>query len=188
MKIYSLLTVKPRSFSEQIPLDSWPEGSVNVRLEVSMPNPIAKRLAALPRLDRATLRDSWEDLFGSSPPSELRRDLMIPIQAYRMQEQAFGSLSSPVRTRLRQLGEAFVKDRSFAIASAPKIKAGTRLVRQWRDEVHLVNVKSNGYEYKGGHYKSLSQIARLITGTRWSGPLFFGINSNQPNSKLKEAK
>jgi Protein of unknown function (DUF2924) len=65
---------------------------------------------------------------------------------------------------------------------------GTRLVREWRDEVHLVNVQPNGYEYKGGRYKSLSQIARLITGTRWSGPLFFGIKSERTNPKAKETK
>jgi hypothetical protein len=65
-------------------------------------------------------------------------------------------------------------------------KPGTRLVREWRDEVYLVNVQPNGYEYKGGRYKSLSQIARLITGTRWSGPLFFGINGDR--AAVKEAR
>jgi hypothetical protein len=153
-----------------------------------MPNPIAKRLAALPDLDRAALRDSWRDLFGSSPPFQLRRDLMIPILAYRIQEREFGPLGSPTRTRLRQLGEAFEKNHNSTIISVPVIKPGTRLVRLWRDEVHLVNVKPNGYEYKGGHYKSLSQIARLITGTRWSGPLFFGISDDQSSRQAKEAQ
>ena len=152
-----------------------------------MPNPIAKRLAALPDLDRAALRDCWRELFGSSPPLQLRRDFMIPILAYRVQEQAFGSLSSPTRARLRQMGRAFEENRNSTITSAPVIKPGTRLVRQWRDEVHLVNVTPHGYEYKGGHYKSLSQIARLITGTRWSGPLFFGING-QSSRQVKEGQ
>ncbi len=64
----------------------------------------------------------------------------------------------------------------------------TRLVREWRDEVHLVNVEANGYEYKGGRYKSLSQIARLITGTRWSGPLFFGINGDRTSNTHEEVQ
>jgi len=153
-----------------------------------MPNPNAKRLAALPHLDRAALLDCWRDLFGSSPPSQLRRDLMIPILAYRIQEHASGSLGSPTRTRLRQLGEAFEKNHDSTVPSVPRIKPGTRLVRQWKDEVHIVNVRPNSYEYKGGNYKSLSQIARLITGTRWSGPLFFGINGDHSSKQVKEAQ
>ena len=56
---------------------------------------------------------------------------------------------------------------------------GTRLVRQWRNQVHLVSVEAGGYEYQGVRYKSLSEVARLITGTRWSGPLFFGLKDKQ---------
>jgi hypothetical protein len=154
-----------------------------------MPNyPITKQLAALPRLDRPALQDLWKELFGSSPSSELRRDLMIPMLAHRIQEKAFGSLRSTARTRLRELGEAFAKDHNHTISTTPTIKPGTRLVRQWGDQVHLVNVKPNGYEYRGGHYKSLSQIARRITGTRWSGPLFFGINRDRSSRRVKEAQ
>jgi hypothetical protein len=68
----------------------------------------------------------------------------------------------------------------------PSIKPGTRLVRQRRDQVHLVNVEANGYEYRDGRYLTLSEIARLITGTRWPGPLFFGIKVEQ-SGKRKEA-
>jgi hypothetical protein len=152
-----------------------------------MPNPIAKHLAVLPNLDRPAIQNLWKELFGSAPPSHLRRDLMIPILAYRIQERAFGSLNALTRRRLRQLGKAFEKDHYSTIPFTPKIKPGTRLVRQWGGQVHLVNVKPNGYEYKGGHYNSLSRIARLITGTRWSGPLFFGINGDQ-SRQAKETR
>jgi hypothetical protein len=74
------------------------------------------------------------------------------------------------------------------IPSIPGLKPGTRLVRQWRDQVHLVNVEADGYEYQGARYQSLSEIARLITGTRWSGPLFFGIKIEQSSSKSKETQ
>jgi len=86
------------------------------------------------------------------------------------------------------LARAFESNSDAAVSSIPSIKPGTRLVRQWGDQVHLVNVESNGYEYQGARYKSLSEIARLITGTHSSGPLFFGIKSEQTNSKSKETQ
>ena len=150
-----------------------------------MPDPIANRLAALPALNKVALCDLWKQLFNVPPPPQLRRDLMIPTLAYRIQEQAFGSLTASSRARLRQLSRAFESDSNAAIPSVPSIKPGTRLVRQWRDQVHLVNVEPRGYEYRGVRYQSLSEIARLITGTRWSGPLFFGIKNQQ--TKPKEA-
>jgi Protein of unknown function (DUF2924) len=151
-----------------------------------MPDPIAQRLVDLPRLSKTALYDLWKELFNASPSPKLRRDLMIPILALRLQEQAFGSLSARTRNRLRDLSRAFQKD-SAATPSAPQIRPGTRLVRQWRDQVHLVNVQANGYEYQGARFRSLSEVARLITGTRWSGPLFFGIK-NEQGSKRKEAQ
>ncbi len=153
-----------------------------------MSDQIAKRLADLPTLSRVALRDLWKQLFDASPPPKLRRNLMIPILAYRLQEQAFGSLSAGSGSRLRHLSRAFERDSDSTIPSALQIRPGTRLVRQWRDQVHLVNVEANGYEYQGARYRSLSEIARLITGTRWSGPLFFGIKNEQGSSKLKEAE
>jgi hypothetical protein len=153
-----------------------------------MPDPIAQRLVDLPTLSRVDLFDLWKQLFNASPSPKLRRDLMIPILAFRLQEQAFGSLSARTLDRLRHLSRAFEEKSDSAVPSAPQIRPGTRLVRQWRDQVHLVNVEANGYQYQGARYQSLSEIARLITGTRWSGPLFFGIKNEQGSSKLKEAK
>lgn len=149
---------------------------------------IESRLAELSKLSRAALCDLWEQHFGSSAPTQLRRDLMIPILAHRIQEKAFGSLSAKTRNRLRQLAEGFPNNSEEVMASKPTLKPGTRLVREWRDQVHLVNVEANGYEYKSGRYKSLSQIARLITGTRWSGPLFFGIKSDRPDRAAQEGQ
>ena len=105
---------------------------------------------------------------------------MIPILAYRMQEQAFGSLSADSRRRLRHLARVFAADPNARIPSVPGIKPGTRLVRQWQGQVHVVTVEEKGYEYEGTPYQSLSQIAGLITGTRWSGPLFFGLKGKEP--------
>jgi len=153
-----------------------------------MPEPIADRLASLPELNKTALCDLWKQLFDASPPPKLRSDLMIPILAHRLQEQAFGPLKPAARTRLRQLSQAFERDSDSAISTTPQLRPGTRLVRQWRDQVHLVNVAANGYEYQGARYKSLSEIARLMTGTRWSGPLFFGIKNEQGGSKSRGAQ
>ena len=111
---------------------------------------------------------------------------MIPILGYRIQEEAFGSLRPDSLKRLRQLARTFEADPKSGMASTPRIKPGTRLVRQWQGQVHVVQVEEKGYEYKGARYQSLSEIARLITGTRWSGPAFFGITGRQAR-KSKEA-
>lgn len=136
-------------------------------------------VADLPKLAKSALRRLWTQLFDTDPPTKLRRELIIPILAYRLQEQAFGSISGQAKGRLRNLGQGFERNPDFAMTCVPPIKPGTRLVRQWRDEVHLVNVEANGYEYQGAKYQNLSEIARLITGTRWSGPAFFGVSRSK---------
>ena len=153
-----------------------------------MPDSVDKRIAKLIRLSRTELCDLCEKYCDTFPATQVRRDLVIPILAYRIQEEAFGSLKAGTRTRLRQLAEGFANNTQPAPSSKPTLKPGTRLVREWRDQVHLVNVETNDYEYKGGRYKSLSQIARLITGTRWSGPAFFGINGQRSNNNHKEVR
>jgi len=139
---------------------------------------ITQRLASLLCSKKPALCALWKELFKTAPPQQLRRDLMIPILAYRIQEQAFGSLSAESRRKLRHLARLFAADPNARIPSVPGIKPGTRLVRQWRGQVHVVNIENKGYEYKGTDYESLSEIAGLITGTRWSGPLFFGLRAS----------
>jgi hypothetical protein len=113
---------------------------------------------------------------------------MVRVLAHRLQEQEFGGLAESSSRRLRQLAAAFAANPTTAIVSSrPTIKPGTRLVRQWKEKVHVVEARINGYEYKGTRYESLSEIARLITGTRWSGPLFFGLNKKSSVAQ-KEAR
>ena len=73
------------------------------------------------------------------------------------------------------------------VSTRPPIKPGTRLVRQWKEQVHVVEVEAEGYEYRGARYENLSEIARLITGTRWSGPAFFGLKA-KPSNASQEAQ
>jgi hypothetical protein len=164
------------------------EASMLLTIGGIMPDPIAQRLAELPKLNKTALRELWKQLFNVSASPQLRRRLMIPILAYRLQEQTLGTLTTASRSRLRQLARAFEANPGGSIPVVPTLKPGTRLVRQWRDQVHLVNVETSGYEYQGAKYKSLSEVARLITGTRWSGPLFFGIKKEQNNGSPKEAQ
>jgi len=151
-----------------------------------MPDSVEKQLETLPAMARADLALLWQKLFHSVPDPKIRNPAMIRFLAYRIQEQAYGSLSATSERRLRQLEAAVAGNLNLKTSSAPKIQPGTRLVREWQNQVHLVNVEAHGYEYRGVRYQSLSEIARLITGTRWSGPLFFGLKSKQDNRTAKE--
>ena len=153
-----------------------------------MPVSIEERLSSLPGLSRDALHQLWKELFEGHSALHLRRELMISILGYRLQEQRFGSLSARCRLRLAQQARAFEMNSKVTSSRQPNLGPGTRLVRQWNNQVHLVNVESSGFEYQGARYQSLSQIARLITGTRWSGPLFFGVKSMQSANGSRTTK
>lgn len=140
---------------------------------------LTSRLNALPALSKDNLRSEWERLFDRPAPEGLRKDLMLRVIAYRMQEVAFGGLKPTLRKRLQHVAKVLASDRHAIIADAPTIKPGTRLVREWRGKPHVVTAIESGFEYAGRRFASLSEIARLITGTRWSGPLFFGLKAKR---------
>jgi hypothetical protein len=121
----------------------------------------------------------WEELFNKPVPERIRKELMVRILAYRIQEQAFGGLNSKTRRRLDQIANAMGKNQNTAIAKMARSKPGTRLIRSWQGKTHTVAVEEFGYQYQGRQYRSLSEIARHITGTQWSGPLFFGLKSRK---------
>jgi hypothetical protein len=148
-----------------------------------MPDSLEQQLASLPTLDRNKLNQLWQQLFETAPCPGMRKALMIRFLAYRIQEQAYGSLSNRSQQRIREFALALAANPKAQLSPVPQIRAGTRLVRQWRDQVHVVHVEEQSYEYGGVRYDSLSEIARLITGTRWSGPLFFGLKQNKQNQE-----
>jgi hypothetical protein len=135
---------------------------------------LAREIAELPALNKAQLLPIWRRNFDDDPPPKLRKELMVPILAYRMQEKEFGGLSHGARKRLREIAQSLGSGKRAHPSIAPSIQSGTRLIRRWGGEVHEVSVNDAGFEYRGEQYASLSKIAREITGTRWSGPLFFG--------------
>jgi hypothetical protein len=134
-------------------------------------------LSSLPSLSRNELSSFWRKLFTADPPRKMRKELMLRVIAYRMQELEFGGLRESYAGRLRELGDEIETNSKTAAAGRKAIKAGTRLIREWNNQLHIVNVEERNFEYRGSHYESLSEIARFITGTRWSGPLFFGLKA-----------
>jgi hypothetical protein len=138
-----------------------------------MERDLAREIAELPALNKAQLMLIWRRNFDQDPPPKLRKELMVPILAYRMQEKKFGGLSHRARTRLRELARSLGPGKRTHPSIAPSLRSGTRLVRHWGGEMHEVSVTDVGFEYRGKQHASLSKIAREITGTRWSGPLFF---------------
>jgi hypothetical protein len=131
-------------------------------------------LAALPGLPSDTLKARWQKLFGSPPPSRLGRALMICGVAYRIQERGLGALKPAIRRRLAQAAEDIAAGRTPSTRPAT-IKPGTRLLREWQGVTHEVIILDEGVRYRGQAWRSLSAVAREITGSRWSGPLFFGL-------------
>jgi Protein of unknown function (DUF2924) len=140
---------------------------------------LSRKIAALPTLDKAQLLKIWAENFAQGPPPKMRKEIMVPILAYRMQEREFGGLSHTARKRLKEIAQSLRKEKPSNDIATPIQAAGTRLIRSWHGQVHEVLSTDRGYEYRGRNYGSLSKIAREITGTRWSGPAFFGTRERK---------
>ena len=142
---------------------------------------LEREIAELPNLNLAQLRAKWRERLKQPPPNHVRKQLLVPILAYKLQEQAYGGLKRETRRHLEKLAAAYQRNPSRAprIQGSQRIKPGTRLLREWDGRTHQVTVVEGGFEYEGQRYRSLSVIAREITGTRWSGPLFFGLKAGR---------
>jgi len=134
-------------------------------------------LSRLPQLDLVELRELWRHLYKSAASPRLSRELLARAVAYRIQEVASGGPRLELQRRLRQL--ALELQQTGQLRIRPRLKPGTRLVREWRGGSYEVLVLDDGFSWHGTHYRSLSAIARQITGTAWSGPLFFGLKPNR---------
>ena len=144
-----------------------------------MADPVLALLAALKTAPVAALKQKWRELFEGEPPPYNRRFLESRL-AYRVQELAFGGLSQQIVERLDALAEELEgkgKNRRGSLQNRPI--AGTRLIREYQGVEHSVTVRQEDFEYQGQPYKSLSAIARAITGTRWNGLVFFGLKNTR---------
>ena len=133
---------------------------------------IAARWEELGQMDRAALRVAWAAAFGDAPPHFLSMIFMRKALIWDAQCRAFGGLTTEVKRALKSAaGGKQVR------VPTPAIKSGTHLVREWNGRRYQVEVREDGFMMNGDHFKSLSAIALQITGTSWSGPRFFGLNS-----------
>jgi hypothetical protein len=123
------------------------------------------------------LKDRWRSLYGTKPPQKIHRSLLIAAIAHRMQENAWGALKSSVRRHLMQAADNPAPRRPSPHYPSLRPRVGTVLVRDWGGVTHQAKVLEDGILFRGKRYKSLSEVARVITGSRWSGPLFFGLKS-----------
>jgi len=151
-----------------------------------MKKTVLKQIDELNRMSMAELRKRWRDLLGTDP-GRLGRQYLIRRLAYRIQELAYGGLSRDARRELARV----------ANGSTPKVVAeerkrkekvlspGTRLLREWHGERYEVTVKADGFLYDGKLYRSLTAVARAITGSGWSGNRFFGLT---PTTRSKREK
>ena len=137
-------------------------------------------LARLPELELSELRQQWRALYKSEASPHLSRELLLRAVAYRLQEVALGGLRPEHQRQLRQFAQQFKETGEIRRRPSLELKAGTRLVREWQGRTYEVLVLDDGFSWQGTHYRSLSAVARKITGTSWSGPLFFGLKQNRP--------
>lgn len=131
------------------------------------------KLSALATMSPAQLRGEWLRVHKAPAPA-LTPDLLRRGLAYRLQEQAWGGLRPAIKRELERLGAQLDRTEPVAVASL-HIKPGTRLVRDWGGTSHHVLVEQGGFSYREQRYRSLSEIAWTITGTKWSGPRFFDL-------------
>jgi hypothetical protein len=153
-----------------------------------MKDGVMAQVAALPAMPIKELKAMWRDLYGKEPPP-YNRAYIVKRLAYRIQELAYGGLSEAARFKMRAIldeigADALASPRGGATGKTKKRRAetpvvGTRLVREWHGERHEVTVVEGGFAYSGQRYRSLSAIARAITGTQWNGWVFFRLK--QPN-------
>ncbi len=140
-------------------------------------------LSRLPKLDIRELREEWHRLYKADASPNLSRELLIRAVAYRMQEVVLGGLRAEPQRQLRQIAQELKQTGEAGIRLRPQLKPGTRLMREWQGRTYEVVVLDDGFSWQGMQYRSLSAIARKITGTAWSGPLFFGLKQNRSASR-----
>jgi len=149
---------------------------------------IAETLARLSALAIFELRGEWRRLHRAPPPMRLSRDLLTRGITYKLQERLLGGLSKSILRKLERLNRDSKARDGQKRAPPISLKAGTRLVREWRGVTHTVLVEAQGFEWNGQRYRPLTVIAHAITGAHWSGPRFFGLRKGGRSSETTESE
>ena len=163
-------------------MNQFGKGSPERRKGSRTRHSVLRQLATLETMSLEQLHEQWRDLYGGEPP-RYKRQFLIKRLAYRIQELFYGGLSEAAQAHLRHVAQGDPVARvDRRVAGNPRNKAdilpGTRFVRIWKDRRYEVLAQENGFEYDGRIFRSLSAVAREITGTRWNGRLFFGLKKN----------
>jgi len=123
------------------------------------------------------LRGRWKTLYGTEPPPRASHDLLTRAVAYRLQERMLGGISASTRRLLERIADDAAARRPARLTPTRKVYQGAILLREWGGVQHQVTVLEDAVLFRGKQYRSLSEVARIITGSRWSGPLFFGLKT-----------
>ncbi len=146
------------------------------------PETISSRLASLKSSSMAELKQQWQALYHSEPPHRISRELLTRAAAYRIQEQVYGGLKPSTRRLLLRLADDARSGRPLKPEPSSAAPAGTVLMREWHGVTHEVRVLDRGVLYQRKRYRSLSEVAQLITGAHWNGPQFFGLRERREAS------
>ena len=179
----SCLTNASSTSMRELPVNQSGKGSPESNNGSRVRHSVLRQLAILETMTMEQLRERWRDLYGGEPPA-YKRQFLIKRLAYRIQELFYGGLSDTARTRLQQAAQddpmARMQRRvSGSSPSQADILPGTRFVRIWKDCRYEVLAHENGFEHEGRMFRSLSAVAREITGTRWNGKIFFGLKKGK---------
>ncbi len=136
---------------------------------------IERQLSGIRDLTTAQLNDVWRERFDTEPPAIRSREVLLRLLAWRLQSETFGGFDAPTELKLREIAKALERDGSYEPKIRRGLSPGVVLTREWKGVAHKVTVTAGGFQHQDKVYRSLSDIARTITGTRWSGPRFFGL-------------
>lgn len=146
---------------------------------------LKEHLAQLSKLGALELRAEWAKVYRANAPRHVSRDLLLRGIAYRLQERMYGGLRPSTLKRLRKIAAGLEDEPESPPLQAAALKPGVRLLREWKGETHIVEVLPKGFAWQGRTYRSLSAIARAITGTQWSGPDFFGLRDKRGREAIE---
>ncbi len=151
-------------------------------------NDAKEQLTALIKMPSHELRANWRKIYRTEPPRRIPRGLLMRAAAYQIQERAYGGLDRKTKRRLRTLARSLESDGRLPLSSGPSLKPGAKLIREWHGKTYRVAVLEDGFEFDGERYRSLSRIAREITGAHWSGRRFFGLTQKEKSLPSPEGE
>ncbi len=142
-------------------------------------NAVEQEIVALATLGLEDLRQRWRDRLCAEPSPLRARDILLRMLAWRIQADALGGFDAKTERKLREIAKAFERDPAYRPTPVRSLSPGVILTREWKGVLQRVMVTKNGFQHLGQEYASLSDVARAITGTRWSGPRFFGLEASR---------